>query len=300
MSEPFPSVADPDPDQPTFTDFGAHPQEPEWEPSRTSVLSVVSLVLGVLCLPGFGAIGVVLGVVAMVLIARSEGRVVGAGFAAAGIVLGLITTALWVAVLFGVNLFANSMTETTEHTLRAVEQRDVAGVQAEFVADAGSRLTRARIDSFATAVEDQLGIYRQGPDDLLELVTGLKELADVERRMRASIGPSAAGSVTDLPVPVAFEQGRALVFLRLDAAAASGGGFDLSGTIVNLGVGTAGGFEAWMFDPSGQTGGSGSPDPAPSSPPDESDGAAEDDQDNRASEAPSGDEDAADEPGSGG
>jgi len=260
-----------------YSDFGPGGSDPS-SPRRTSVLAIASVVLGVLCLPGFGAIGVLLGVAALFLIARSNGRVIGAGFAATGIILGLIATTMWVAGLFGMNMIASSITAVATDTIKAMEQRDVDAVRDQLVSSADDEATPERINAFAARIADELGSLQGGADNLLSMAQGIGELDGVQRRMLESLGGKPGSGMADWPVPATFDRADAVIYLRVDQARAANPSspFDLTGGVVNVGVGTAAGFEAWLFDPASDLGqGRTTTSEPPSEPGSEASGASE-------------------------
>ena len=56
---------------------------------------------GILCVPGFGLLAMILGGAAILLITRACGRLTGMGIAAAGCIIGLIASVIWVVISVG-------------------------------------------------------------------------------------------------------------------------------------------------------------------------------------------------------
>ncbi len=71
------------------------------EPRRTSVMAILSLVCGLVCVvPGIGVLATIFGITSLVGINRSRGRVGGTGLAITGIVLGLLFSMIWIGILY--------------------------------------------------------------------------------------------------------------------------------------------------------------------------------------------------------
>ncbi len=96
-------------------------------PAKLSALAVVSLVLGVLGCTGLGALaGLICGIVALVRINRSGGRLRGRGLAIAG----LVVSALMVPVSAGMLLPALSKAKSKAQTIASVNNLKQLGLAA--------------------------------------------------------------------------------------------------------------------------------------------------------------------------
>lgn len=204
---------------------------------RTSVLAIVALVLSLICfIPGLGAIGALLGVVALILISKSAGRLVGSGFAIAGIIIGLIVTVLWVAALVGASsvlgVFSSSFVKPAENTLMAIESGDYAKARAEFASTTSAQLTDADFDAFKKEYQEELGSFKAAPSGMLEYVT-----------LFSGLGPSISskmqqiqGRQDTIPIPMKFDKGTGVVFVVIDSPAKGKTGGQSSGLIpiINL------------------------------------------------------------------
>lgn len=129
------------------------------EPARTSVLAVISLIASLLCcVPSLGLLGVLLGVVAIIFITGSKGRLGGMGLAIAGVVIGLLVSAVWLLLAFGAVTGFKEFSKTPD-VLAAAQQRDLAGVHATLSADAQAAVTDEVLEAFASRVEADHGSF---------------------------------------------------------------------------------------------------------------------------------------------
>src|SRR5690554_4311904 len=77
-------------------------------PQRLSIPAVLALISSlVCCIPGLGVLGVLLGLVGILSISRSNGRLTGMPAAIAGMALGVLVTVAWVALAVGAASGAN-------------------------------------------------------------------------------------------------------------------------------------------------------------------------------------------------
>jgi hypothetical protein len=143
--------------------------DPASEPTRTSVMAILSIVFSLICiLPGTGVIGILLGVGALVAIGKSNGRLEGKGAALSGIILGLITTVLWAAVGFGLlqgyTFYTKRMVPTGERFFMALSAGDLDAARAELTVDANEDVTDERLMLFAQEIETRIGSVQGAAD----------------------------------------------------------------------------------------------------------------------------------------
>ncbi|MFG0328155.1 MAG: DUF4190 domain-containing protein [Phycisphaerales bacterium JB037] len=228
--------------QPQYADFG----EPgPMRPVRTSSLAVASLILGIVCLPGLGVLAVLIGVIALFAIRASAGRVSGAGLAAGGIVMGLIATTLWVMVVFGVAQFAKMGATQADRTLAAIEARDLDALRAQMTPDAAALLSQDRLDAFADEMASQLGAPGDSAASVGAMLSQLGGLQPAQDRLGS---PRLTDDMTAFPVPVQFENKRALVMLVINIESGDLFSTGLEGTIVNVAIATNDGTLLWLMD----------------------------------------------------
>ena len=132
---------------------GTYQAEIYTEPERTSVAAVFSLICSlVCCIPGVSLLGAVLGLVALLGIGRSRGRVGGRGLAIAGIVLGLLFTLLWVGIAIGTNQGLNYYVKTIHPAVGGIFEDLDAGRYDEVRAAMGGWI--------AGATDEELAAFR--------------------------------------------------------------------------------------------------------------------------------------------
>lgn len=236
-------------------------------PARVSTLAVASLVFALLCLlPGTGAIAVVLGATALLVINASAGRLRGMGMAVAGVIIGTLTTLVWILILVGVvkalqlsnrNIFAPvgsavvTLQSGTEDQFRAALPSGLKGA------------TDEQIRAFRDAMRAELGEFQSAPTSILELARAWYEAGEDFQSFRR---------MDDImPMPATFEKGRGWLLLEWDPHA--GAPTPASLPLVNVGFWSpASGNEVWLLDrkrvtrPHGAAGGVNAP-PIPAPPP---------------------------------
>lgn len=191
------------------SDFGV-----PMEPGRTSVLAVLSLVCSLICcIPGLGLAGLALGVLAVLLIGGSKGRVGGRGLAVAGIVIGLLVTAAWLAIAFGAASFARQFSSVPD-VLESVEQRDLAAVHAELSPTAQTFVGPDELERFAQEVQAEHGSYVGSYDSVLDIFGAYGELSGPLQNAFNAVNVSFTNAGRTLvPVPAEFDTGSALMVI---------------------------------------------------------------------------------------
>lgn len=230
-------------------------------PERTSVLAVLSLVLGIVCIPFFGIPAVFLGVIALFGIKASRGRVSGTGLAITGIVLGIIFSLIWGGCVgtggFVLNMITKQVAPAVGTMLTAAEADDVDAVKAGLSPSAASRLTPEAVSAFHAAVDAELGAYKRSPDSLGEL---FEQYGAVFGAMGQGGSGNPMGNYNNaMPIPMQFEKGWAMVIIPIDQNGNASGGNQIP--IENIIILTASGAEIVLV-PYGTT----LPSPAPSLP----------------------------------
>jgi hypothetical protein len=216
---------------------------PPEHPPRTSILAVTSLVLSLACcIPGLGALGMVVGAAALFAIAGAHGTLRGKSPAIAAIVIGLVTSLFWVVLIFGAALTVRSTAQAYVPVLAAVQARDALAVRASLTARADAALTDERLAEFAAEVEADWGAFRDAPDTIAGVVSGSIEVGPAWGTMDA-----AKLDYRDvIPWPARFDRGRALVFFAIDPRAPGPVG---AAKVVNVGVSTPGADVRWLLPP---------------------------------------------------
>lgn len=227
----------------------AEGREFDWGPQRTSILAILALVFALPCfIPGVGFIASLLAVFALVGIASSKGRVGGTGLAIAALVLGLISTAFWGAIGYGAwqisNQFSSFATAPVANLMTAVQKGDNAAARAGVVDYTGALLTDERLAALQKELNDKLGAFQSAPKGLIELFGSYGEIAHLMKQPPQNAEP-------EIPIPLRFEKGAALVMIAIDPEKQPKGGGDLSKLlpIRNLKVVATDGTEIYLVDP---------------------------------------------------
>lgn len=245
-----------------YSDFGdGSPRAAE----RTSVLSILSLVFGLLfCVPFLGLLGVLMGLGAVVGITRSGGRVSGMPLAVLGIVFGLIASVLWVGGVYGATQMMQGVTAGITQSIQTIERGDPDEVRAIFHQDLRDEVTAERLDAFRDEYTDKLGAFRGGPSGILQYMAWLGE---AEQQMNQAMQEMERHGYAAFPVPAEFENGRVVVMIGLrpngnqdtDLRALSRGEW-LRGSVGNIAIVTMDGDVIWFIDPEDKEDGPDAPD----------------------------------------
>lgn len=183
--------------QPQMQPYGAPPK-------GTSGLAVGSLICSlILCCPGLGLIGVILGLAAIP--GTGAGRKSGRGLAVAGIIIGLLSTALWVGVPYaGYRWFHATIDAVGEPVNRFVDDYNAGNDQALYDR-MGGQATGESFEQFSARMQAARAQYGKA-----ERIEGLFN-------MLTSGGVEIAQTNNDLTarLPLQFEKvGQRVVELR--------------------------------------------------------------------------------------
>ncbi|MBX3366165.1 MAG: DUF4190 domain-containing protein [Phycisphaeraceae bacterium] len=184
-------------------------------PERTSVLAVMSLVFGIVCVPFFGIIAAFLGVMALFGIKASRGRVSGTGLAVTGIVLGAVFSLVWggcVGTLgFALQIVTKQVAPDVGAAITSAQQSDVEGVRSKLATPGQQRLTQEAVDQFGAALTSELGEFRGVPGTIGGLMGAYM---DVFQAIGQGGNVNPAGNYQNaVPIPVQFENGWAMAFI---------------------------------------------------------------------------------------
>lgn len=184
-------------------------------PERTSVLAVLSLVFGIVCVPLFGIIAAFLGVMALFGIKASRGRVSGTGLAVTGIVLGTVFSLVWGGCVgtagFALQIVAKQVAPDVAGAITSAQQNDVEGVRSKLASAGQQRLTQEAVDQFGAALTSELGAFRGVPGTIGELMGAYM---DAFQALGQGGGANPTGNYQNaVPIPVQFENGWAMAFI---------------------------------------------------------------------------------------
>ncbi len=196
-------------------------------PERTSVMAVLSLVLGIVCVPVFGLIGMILGVFALFGIKASRGRVSGTGLAVTGIILGILMTVVWGTCLGG-SVFVLNMARTqigpaAGAIIVSAQSGDYEGVKGALASSTQTRIAPEDVEAFRSALAAEMGAYKGGAGSM-------SQLFDEYRSFFGAIGQSGGGAAgqiqsydNHMPIPLEFENGWAMVWIGMPRDGQGGG-----------------------------------------------------------------------------
>ncbi|MEO0482991.1 MAG: DUF4190 domain-containing protein [Planctomycetota bacterium] len=205
-----------------YADFGAGDADAyATGPERTSVMAILSLVFGIVCVPFFGVLAVLLGILAFIGIGSSKGRVGGKGLAIGGILLGLLFTGLWIGVgLFGLQIsrFYQSGAQRTQIIFEAIEAGDYTAAAAE-IGTRARNLTPADFDAFRDRYREAYGAFVDAPSDWSTIAESWGDATQQlqNNQGQAQIGGNS-GNQGGLPLAVNFENGSTLVIYEFAGA----------------------------------------------------------------------------------
>ncbi len=241
--------------------FGREDLEPLT--SRTSIMAVMSLVLGIIavipgvcCIPGPGAVAVILGGLAALFIGRSMGRLSGMGLAITGIVLGLLASVFSVFVLIGASNankeLGGQFFKPAAQTFKKLDSGDIAGFRGSLTPAAAAKLTDEQITDFVARYQTEVGSFQKAPEDLIEMVSAFMKMASNQNQAATNqrIGQQSQNFI---PMPSEFSRGNAVILMLFDPQAMTKMGSGATpGTLgpiaVNFCVLTMDGKEVWLWD----------------------------------------------------
>ncbi len=201
-------------------------------PTKTSVMAIVSLVLGVLgfCTLGLGGlIGVILGIVALVSINKSAGRLGGQGLAIAGIVVsgaGLIVGLLVIAPAMLIPALAGAQ-QGARSVMSMNSLRQVSDAAALYAMDYNDYLPRSGdwvdlLDGYVQDADALVSLSRSPEQGrayaMNRLLDGLRyaDVSDPQRTVlfyEAQFGSPLAGGSELLPAQPRYKQGYVILFV---------------------------------------------------------------------------------------
>lgn len=245
--------------------FGDVLGEEVFTPQRMSVMAILSLVFGILCVPGFGVLGLIFGAAALFAIHGSRGRLGGTGVAVAGLIVSIIACAAWIVVGVAAmqvkTLFEQKALEPVATAAAAIEKGDMAGARALFTAEANAAITDEQIAAFRTAYQAQLGSFKSMPRGVVDLLMAYGQLGQAMQAFQ--------GRQHMVPLPAEYDQGMAIFVVQVPSSFDTGQrGQSTPGGIParNFGVITVDGKEIWLVDPNAPLPAS-PPAPPPAAPP---------------------------------
>lgn len=239
--------------QPTADDFSPD----DLGPRRTSILSIISLILSLICIiPGFGLLGAIFGLAGLIGIMQSRGRVGGTGLAVAGMILGLLFSAVWIGIGLGMaragKFFQGQLMGPLNGAMTAVEAGDHTAARTVFSPDAAAAITDAQFDAFRDSYRTEMGNFHSIPVGIVDYILGFQQVGPAMQAM------SRAQLQNAMPAPAQFDKGWAVVVYEFVPSSTTVGPGIKVGTkpdpkgsklqIYNLGIFTQDGKQIWLIE----------------------------------------------------
>jgi uncharacterized membrane protein len=189
------------------------------EPERTSVMAILSLVLGILgcCTLVTAPVGVLLGIFGLFGISRSKGRVGGSGLAIGGVIVSILAMAIWLGIVFGfggmLKMFVTQFGGSTETLLVDIQNGDYDAARA-LLASPGADATDEDLAAFYAAYSADLGDYVGLPDGIGELFSGYMAVGELIQPYNGRPGY--------IPLPVRFDSDWVLVMYVMNTTGQGG------------------------------------------------------------------------------
>lgn len=235
------------------SDFGS--QMPSG-PVRTSTLAIIAFVIALLsvvgcCVPGLPAVAALLGIFALIGIAKSRGRVKGNGFAITALVIGILLSVVQTVSLIIVNQGLGELTKLSAG-IEEIENDQFDALRARLPLAAPESLTDERIIAFRNAYTADTGELAEPPASILSSIGQyLENGANLERINQ----PGWPYPQKTIPIPATFDNENGFLLFVPEENAPSTPTNPMP--LLNLGVMGSDGTTYWLIDPSG--GGSAAP-----------------------------------------
>lgn len=181
-------------------------------PERTSIMAILSLVFGILCVPLFGLIAIFLGVFAMFGIKASRGRVSGTGLAVAGVVLGIIATLIWGGCVgtayVGIKALEGEIGPRITETISSIQNNDASALSAKLDPSVRDQLGPETIQNFRDSYVAKHGEFERLPQGIAEWFEAYSILGPQMQGLQ--------GRQYVIPFPGKFQNGWALILVELN------------------------------------------------------------------------------------
>lgn len=187
------------------------------QPPRTSILAVLSLICGIVCIPGLGVLAVLMGIGALVGISGSGGAKKGKGLAVTGLILGLIASVGWGlsvwAMSAAMGIMKNQGVAVVERGFAAIEAGDWNAARGELSVAAATLATDDVLDAFRTQYQTSAGAWVGSPTGgWLEFFGAYGQIQPAMQSYQQRHG----GFQNAFPMPMEFANGWMLVVAVID------------------------------------------------------------------------------------
>ncbi len=235
----------------TYSPNPGYQANPDFAPnaSRTSLLAITSLVLGILSiftcfLQVVGPLAILVGVIALVAIARSQGTLAGRGLAVSGMITGIVGVVLGVFLLLGTFFTVNQIGRYGQFVSDA-QSRDQSATSAWLSPSSSASLDEATLETFADATDDALGSFGNVTPGLWAF---FQSFPRIERLRPSDLQTYQSRGMTPIPMPAEFANGPATLVMIVSQREPMAG--TVFGKVVNVAVIPEGSTKViWLFDP---------------------------------------------------
>jgi hypothetical protein len=224
-----------------------YPADPNQIPPRTSVLAIISLVTALLCcIPGFGVLGALLGVVATFRISGSGGRKTGMGLAIAGIIVGIVVSIIWCFVVIGGVAAMKQASQFMTAPVTVMTYSDASKVRATLSTTLSPQVTDAEWARFQSEISAELGVIQPVPTSPWEFFKQYGKVGDLMNGRKQN---------NAVPLPLIGDKGSGVLLIHLPQGNSnvqpSGNPGELFLSMAeNFSVLLPSGTEVWLIDPS--------------------------------------------------
>lgn len=224
--------------------YSSFPGDPIGE-QKTSIMAIVSLVCSLVCfVPGLSVVGVILGVLALLMIANSNGKLGGRGLAIAGLIFGLVVSAFWITVLIGAmqvsKVMKGQFAQPLGQLMLDIDAKDFTKARQSLTPAAAAAITDADFSRFVDSYQGELGHAKAPPDNIIEFVMSYGKLGQQMQQFQG-------GGQDVIPFPGNFDNGMSVIAFQVDHK--GGPGPQMQIPISNIMVITPSGKKVTLYDP---------------------------------------------------
>lgn len=211
-----------------MTQFAAPPQADPSQPpppTRTSVLAIVSLVSGLLfCIPVLPqALGVILGIAALIAVGRSAGRIKGRGLAIGGIVASTLSIVGWGVASLAFYYTLGIPAQPVERFLVDLQAGDVETARVFLTEETSDAMSDSELVAFGSRLEKEYGRIQNARADIFlrAFRRGIQPPPDWDPSQAYNVNRNQTGIPFPMPIQLECSNGTAygVAFIEMDQKA---------------------------------------------------------------------------------
>ncbi|MDP1661330.1 MAG: DUF4190 domain-containing protein [Phycisphaerales bacterium] len=213
--------------------------------ARTSMLAIASLVSSLICcIPVVtGALGVILGGIALFRISASNGRRKGVGLAIAGIIVGLVVSFIWLFVAIGAYSGLKQFSALAQPVVDSLNMSDAGKLRSSLNPTLAAQVTDADWASFKSKIEAELGTL-EPPTNPIEFFSSYGKAGQLMSNHR--------GGGNEIPIPLKGSKGYGMMLIEMPRNSSNQGtsmSDAILGNALNIGVILPSGNVVYLVDP---------------------------------------------------